>query len=253
MSIFARKSPALDDLERQSVAPEHARLSLEGLGLSYTSDEIRPLPGSMASGGYLERQSVATVHIDEREYLIDAYGNIRPIPGEHPVKNLPVPEKSPVAVAPDSPDDQYRALAAKLGIRSTALLAAELECLLASEMIPVYDYQKVAQYLENECRKASLSQPRTPWTTTLMWCWKPVREQDRLENKSYAPISSNLYQQALRLPVLLTMERIAEKLPEAKFFVSEIEAVLDPFLAVTVEGAGKLYVIERWDEPGFRS
>lgn len=64
-------------------------------------------------------------------------------------------------------------------------------------------------------------------------------------------------QYAGELPIR-AMERMASILadmPDAVFLVSDYETKRpDPFLAVTTRrllAAGKLWVIERWDEPGF--
>lgn len=167
---------------------------------------------------------------------------------------LPIPEKHAVAVQ-EQPDSDYLRLVEKLGIRSAAILTVKLEAILADEFIPVFDYEKVEQYLNNECLKRAQAQAlaqaqdRLSYTS---WCWKPVRAEDRKGTSGMPRVTRQLYQQAIPGEVLLTMERIAAKLPEAKFFVSEIVDVADPFLAVTVKGANKLWVIERWDEPSFR-
>ena len=55
------------------------------------------------------------------------------------------------------------------------------------------------------------------------------------------------------IPVMLTIDRIESLYPSARFYISDIRDVKDPFLAVTVDGADTLFVIERWDDPNFRS
>lgn len=63
-----------------------------------------------------------------------------------------------------------------------------------------------------------------------------------------------LYAKPVPLPVLLTIEAIQQRVPDALFFVSDearrMPERVDPFLMVLV--AGERYIVERWDEPSFR-
>jgi len=162
----------------------------------------------------------------------------------------------PVACAvaePDGPDAEYLTLAERLGIRNGAILTAKLERVLHAEMIPVYEYAKVAAYLDHlaERRTHELRAASGEWIRS-SWCWFSLRKGEH-KGVHTANVSKSVYQSAIPAPVLLTIEKIQTQLPEARFFISAIVDVPDPFLAVSVPGADKLWVIERWDEPGFRS
>jgi hypothetical protein len=177
-----------------------------------------------------------------------------PIPQPEP-ESLPAPLPSAIAVQDDAPDADYQALADKLGIRSAALLESKLEAILAEEMIPVYEYAKVEAYLDNLVAKRNYElgrESQSIWGRRAMWSWYSLRKGEH-KGIRHGKVVKYVYQQAIEKPVLLAIDLIQSRLPEARFFVSQIEEVADPFLAVTVPGSAKLYVIERWNEPGFRS
>lgn len=180
-------------------------------------------------------------------FLRDVTFELRwPTASEQSPDPAPAPTAAALAEGPEAPGEAYRKLAAKLGVKSAALREAELESVLREEMIPVYEYAKVEAFLNDQCRRAGAV---NTWIR-FQWSWKPLRKQDRMKHGER--VSNSVYQQAVPYPVLLRVEQIAERLPEAKFFVSEIEKVQDPFLAVTVEGSQRFWVIERWNEPNFR-
>ena len=60
-----------------------------------------------------------------------------------------------------------------------------------------------------------------------------------------------IYDELVPSSVLETVSTIVEEFPDALFFVSKIQHVKDPFLAVTFSGE-TLVVIDFWSEPGFR-
>lgn len=65
--------------------------------------------------------------------------------------------------------------------------------------------------------------------------------------------TETVYAHSIPLPVLLTMKTIVSQFPDAQFYASDYEVQRpDPFLAVTLPGVEDLFIIERWDEPGFR-
>jgi hypothetical protein len=51
-----------------------------------------------------------------------------------------------VKVGLDVPDAEYRAKVRKLGLRTAAVLQADLEEWLAEDSIPVYDYHAASRY-----------------------------------------------------------------------------------------------------------
>lgn len=60
-----------------------------------------------------------------------------------------------------------------------------------------------------------------------------------------------VYRKLVPGSVLQTVATIRESFPDAKFFVSDIEQVKDPFLLVTFRDT-KAVIVDFWDEPGFR-
>lgn len=86
---------------------------------------------------------------------------------------------------------------------------------------------------------------------TITWNWHPLRKQDKKAIDNGSPV----YKHPVPMPVLMTIEKICDRMPDAAFFVTDYEVKdPDPFLLVThkelgIEGG---YVIERWDEPSFR-
>jgi hypothetical protein len=65
--------------------------------------------------------------------------------------------------------------------------------------------------------------------------------------------SESVYPHAIPVVPLMAMKIIQDAFPEAQFFASDYEVQNpDPFLAVMLPDTPDLFVIERWDEPGFR-
>lgn len=149
---------------------------------------------------------------------------------------------------------EYIRLTAKHGVfRAVAAKAPTLLGALKEEGLSLYDLANVERYLDKK-------EGRNYWT------WYPLRDKDvewrhavkRVTRGSYSSsgqVSNTWYQQPIPLPVLLTVDRLVERLgDEPRFYVAAIASPPDPFLAVTSTRDEKhtLYVIERWDEPGFR-
>lgn len=112
--------------------------------------------------------------------------------------------------------------------------------------------------------------------------WCPFRSIDRRAALDFTGLGngrflSGIYNKAVPLAVLLTIDKIEEAMKSAvekpAFFISDYEARRpDPFLLVTVPSLGlsqysepdgtgtflrarpepSCFVIERWDEPSFR-
>lgn len=174
----------------------------------------------------------------------------------------------------------YAELASGLGIKSAALFEARFKVFAAEEGIPIYDYGKVHAFMTAKAKADGK-----------IWCWKPLREVDELNlwnspdrkewprgcgffmertflgfgyeflmfgeyeiNRDNHGIPSRaLYQRAVPLPVLITVDKIEKHFKgEAIFLVSDyVSPNPDPFLAV-FSGLSPLFVVERWDEPSFR-
>lgn len=175
--------------------------------------------------------------------------------------------KDPLAPEPITTDDirddaeyiQHAALARKLGVAIAApsiSTSKVLRVALSAECLPVYNLRAVEKYMDD------LSVKRRT-----MWHWYPLRnadrehvtrdEQDREREGGFTSYSGRVtrdrYSQAVPLPVLMTVDRLLERLGHSvSFFVAAL-GVGDPFLAVRLNSApDQMFVIERWDEPGFR-
>ena len=148
------------------------------------------------------------------------------------------------------PDAAYIEASQRLRINTIPLALAELEQVLREETLGVYDYAKVAAYLDEQCRQ--LNEQRKPGVfRSYEWRWHPIREYWSVYG--WLPNQSNeVYNKPIPPEIFPTIERILSRDSEALFYVSDIRDFQDPFLAVTVKGADKLHVIERWDEPRFR-
>jgi hypothetical protein len=178
------------------------------------------------------------------------------------------PSRAPFHPTAPAVDDDYIALAAKLGVNNPKCLRFRLERFLAAEFVEVYPMKKVADYLgeiaARETRKAGGGRFGRP---IIVWCWRPLRARDRgldRQVSSRTPpwgeepqnglVRDKVYDKDVPYAALCTMDRITEEFHnDVRFFVSDYEArIPDPFLMVTADGL-PFYVIERWDEPGFRS
>jgi hypothetical protein len=169
-----------------------------------------------------------------------------------------VPVRQPVTVAAD-PDreylTEYRRIAQKVGYRcsevETRVSKAELLEFLQAEGIGVYNYKAVEEYMNGLVAKENYA--NRGWQT-FTWIWASLRAKDRSFNLATLSQPST-YEKPIPFPVLLTIEKIADRFGDkVNLFVSDIVNVPkpDPFLAVSVAGDKEKYVIERWDEPGFR-
>lgn len=162
-------------------------------------------------------------------------------------------DSSAKAVDPEAlPEEAYLQLAAELGLDSPAIEEAKLLKVLHEEAVGIFNYEKVDTYLQQMAQKQGA---RT------YWVWKPLRSKDR--DKFSGPLgggavrySPKVYQHAVPLPILMTIKKIADKMPEAVFFCSDYEVQRpDPFIGVSTQALfieGKIWVIERFNEPGFR-
>lgn len=172
----------------------------------------------------------------------------------------------------EAPTEEYKQLAAKLGIGVATRPTSTLEDILREEMIQVYPMKAVHRYMDRI----------TP--IGKIWAWKACRNLDAARCRGHLTIHNHnnngsfregLYDKPIPFPALLTMDRIEEAAKIAgiapAFFVSDYVArVPDPFLMVTIPAAGgsqvtethgrlwvanpepACFVVERWDEPSFR-
>ena len=150
---------------------------------------------------------------------------------------------------------EYQNVACKLDVAVKVPCSARgngsLRRTLYAEGIPIYPLDAVASWLQ-----AHVSEGET-------WGWFPLRNTDyvfMLEGNRRGLASQNgslrraQYEKPVPLPVLLTVDRLTTQLPgDLRFFVSDTAKYQDPFLAVMERASmQEFYIIERWDEPGFR-
>ena len=130
-------------------------------------------------------------------------------------------------------------------VRQTKLF--EFRKFLAENGICVYDAKKVRKYLWRLC----------PSGKSVVWCGLC----GDLRNSKFGSIggfTAQAYREgggyAKPIPEvpLMTLARIRVEFPQAEGYVSDFVDVPkgDPFLAVRYED--EFFIIERWDEPGFR-
>jgi hypothetical protein len=183
----------------------------------------------------------------------------------------------PVAVAAEIEDpnvfdmEAYKQLVQELGVDDSAIRNYEFRKFLNDEGIEVYPYEKVAAFLDAKLLKEAPKQH-------LVWVWKPLNSgypaapRDRrlptvlsglmsftvtiggAEYTAQDPShQSRAYCRAIPQAVLMTVKKIKDRFKDALFYASDYEVRdPDPFLMVTGPGLD-YYVIERWDEPAFRS
>lgn len=167
-------------------------------------------------------------------------------------ERLGVPARRNKAHEPDMSAEEraeYIRVAEAVGIGdSPAVIAERLLAFMQEENITTYDRQKVYEYLNQELGKGK-------------WEWRGVRKSDVAEFSGWIShydggdvmYGAIAYTEKIPLPVLLTIQKVAEAVPGAHFYISELASskVGDPFLMVSGRGIGS-YIIERWDEPRFR-
>lgn len=164
------------------------------------------------------------------------------------------PKKTALVTEEDDFLQKYDSLATKLGVECRAKTNTQLSVVLAEEMIGVYDTAAVERYMDKKG----------------YWKWYPLRTYDKAPGSAswkinrvtptsydtlYGPSSSEVYDKPVPYPVLCTVERLVDKMgPSVIFVVAALGSNPDPFLACFLRAPGRirLYVIERWDEPGFR-
>src|SRR5262245_22103989 len=163
-------------------------------------------------------------------------------------KPMVVPVKEPVGAIQTIPQG-YAALALRAGVAnySKAVDDVEFPRFLAENGIAVFNTRKVQDYLERMCPRGK----RVQWVSTKRSA--TIRNTDiGGDHYVWERNAPEAYSKPIPEPVLMTMVKIREKYDLAEFFISDFTETPagDPFLAVVFND--KEYIIERWDEPGFR-
>lgn len=152
----------------------------------------------------------------------------------------------------------YVTFAKSIGLESAATDEARLIQAIADSELPVFDYDKVDNYLYHQTLTMKIP---------MRWGWKPLRDSDTkvVTDHSYGAISmvqdgfgllfASQYGGKVPEVVLETVAMVLKKVPDATFLISDYEVVKpDPFLMVTTPRmmeAHRGFIIAQWDEPGF--
>jgi hypothetical protein len=180
---------------------------------------------------------------------------------EEPKKAPPPPQNpKPRKVQPQGNSEevqQYVFLCQKIRAETPVVRMLQLRQFLAERGIPEYDINEVDQHLTRLAaqRNQETNDPHC-------YYWHPLREEDKGtsfrwwwnlggEWRCRSNGLNEVYHKLVPPSVLETVVTIMEKFPDAKFFVSDISHVKDPFLAVTFQGQWPV-IVDFWDEPDFR-
>lgn len=153
------------------------------------------------------------------------------------------------------PCGEFQRLSNKLGTHFAATVAQlQIEECLRDQAVAVYPLAKVKEFMDAKAKAI----PSGSQYYQTAWGWMPLRsiDFDRPAGLGKAGMGWRTYAKPVPVEVLMTVEKIVDVLGSgARFYVADIIRVkvnVDPFLGVTAHGC-PLYVIERWDEPAFRS
>lgn len=169
-------------------------------------------------------------------------------------KEISLVEKTPESAV------EYRRLAQKLGVDTSALEKAEGHDLLMQTLselgVRLYNENAVYDYLDVKYHTKL-------WRNQVMkgWAWyavsgRPASSYDRSDVVHGGVCDHHIYKKPIPMPILHTMDSIVEKLKskgEVKFYVTDeykAPPIPDPFLAISFRS--HFLIIERWDEPGFK-
>lgn len=177
------------------------------------------------------------------------------------VSLMPGPAREPAQAMTCDEFAEYERVARAVGFAPRGLKSDELRRFLSEIGIAIYPLPKVVAYLNTQYGEAKQS---------ATWVWAPLRTADRFtveirnqmagynsRHSRNGAVARELspYAKPVPLPVLLTVERILARFPDALFFVNDeyhAPPIVDPFLAVWYGEDSDVVVIERWDEPAFR-
>ena len=147
---------------------------------------------------------------------------------------------------------EYVALCQKIHADTPVVRMLQLRQFLAERGIPDYQSIQVHSYLYN------MAEEREKTGGYFSYKWHPLREEDKevtfrwwWKHVDKCESTGTLYHKLVPGSVLATVATILETFPDAKFFVSDISGVEDPFLLVTFPDVDPV-IIDFWNEPGFR-
>jgi len=153
------------------------------------------------------------------------------------------------------PCSEFQRLANKLGtVFIQPLRQIDIEECLRDNAIDVYPLEAVRDFMT---KKAATATKSVGAGYKITWSWHPLRAVDRDRPAGIGHIGI-IYDKPVPVEVLMTVEKLSDLLGQgARFYVADLVRVrlpqpIDPFLCITAHDC-PLYVIERWDEPAFRS
>lgn len=167
--------------------------------------------------------------------------------------SLPVPKSSP-AEPPELTLEElktYTNLSKEVGIDYCSDITHEkLAFFFQKEDVQLYKNSEVVFYLDGRLG--------------VTWGWYGLRKEDVAHLESYRTSSEDAsravdfstvpYQDAIPLSTLLLIQKLQKAVPEIYFYISSARDDNDEgdhFLMITNRWLG-IYVIDRWDSPGFR-
>jgi hypothetical protein len=178
-------------------------------------------------------------------------------------KRIEVPTKAQIGSGLSKEErSSYIRSALQIKLGSTPLLRIILE----EGGFEIYPYEKVCDYLDSILGCS----PGSSWDHH--WGWRGLRLEDVEKPRRNYDIQDRdclligPYQEEIPMPVLKTIEEVLNQAAplEPRFYVSDVMRekdrntrnsttvdLDDPFLAVGTAGGNVIFVIERWDEPGF--
>jgi hypothetical protein len=174
---------------------------------------------------------------------------------------LPFPDSSiPEPLVGEEGQRSYEEVAEALGFAPAELTNAQLISFFSQEGIKLYDYDQVSKWLTKKREEAS----------TKLWCWRPLRDKDVMENVSWGWSSDGYvdgyyrsghctpYARLVPQHALEKVMKLEKKFGNrVKFFVSGYpDPKPDPFIMVRSAmssdgGDTHFFVFDVWDEPGF--
>lgn len=173
---------------------------------------------------------------------------------------------------------EYRRVAGALGYKPIGPTPREAALLkLAEAGITVYDNDKVQRFLLAQAPPSNgvmdfvyvewvpikaekqMRHPQQQFASALASVGMNQTWLDRLQSvqpvQRTSPYEVDIpaYGKPIPLQALLMAEKVGAIFPDARFTVSEVRRVVDPFLAFTVAGIDKPIIVFHWDEPGFKA
>lgn len=161
------------------------------------------------------------------------------------------PQPQPIAVSVPDSLESYISAAKAAGITDDSPIIAEARLVdaIKHNNISCYDYDAVDMYLRKQMPNG--------------WSWTPLGQSDSDDRNTFPAVSNwyfgaitprRLYNKPVPLPVLNTVAILRDAVGTAlRCYVSdELENWGDPFLMVRVHLGQRVFIVERWDEPGFR-